>query len=128
MSVDADISTSEDLFGKTVDQLQSNVVVGTNAITGTLLHVTDYTGFSSKTEEQSGNYLVTHSAVPGVDGVTITVEVVGGTSGPSTLGDDGLIVDRITSTTQKIKIVASKPGLQSVTKIFDLSGLTLNAE
>lgn len=96
-----------------------------STISGNLKYVTGYTGFSSKTEEQSGNYLATHWSVPGVDGVTITVEVVGGTSGPSTLDADGLIVDRITSTTQKLRAVASKAGLDSVTKTFDLTGLTL---
>lgn len=126
MSVDADISTSEDLFGKTVDELQSGVSVGTNAITGTLLYVDDYTGFSSKVEEQSGNYLALHCSVPLASDATITVEVIGGTSGPATLDDDGLIVDRIANTSQKIKVVASKTGYESVTKTFNLTGLTLN--
>ncbi len=128
MTVDADISSSEDLFGKSVTELQSNVAINGSSITGTLNYVTGYTGFSSKVEEQSGNYLVTHSSVPGVDGVTITVEVVGGTSGPSTLDADGLIVDRITSTTQKIRVKASKDGYATVTKTFDLTGLTLASE
>lgn len=115
-----------DLFGKSVTDLQENVEVSGNNITGTLKYVTGYTGFSGDVSEQSGNYLVTHSSVPGVSDATITVEVVGGTSGPSTLDGDGIIVDRITSTTQKIKVVASKTGYPSVTKIFTLTGLTLN--
>lgn len=127
MTVDANISSSLDLLGKSVADLQSNIVVSSSAITGTLKHVTGYTGFSSKTEEQSGNYLATHSSVPGVSGVTITVEVIGGTSGPVTLDDDGIIVDKITSTSQKIKVTASKPGLTSVSKTYSLTGLILES-
>ena len=125
MTVDTDISSSENLFGKTVNDLQSNITVSGSAITGDLKYVSDYTGFSSKVEEQSGNYLALHCTVPGVDDATITVEVVGGTSGPVTLTDDGLIVDRIANTNQKIKVVASKEGFTPVTKTFNLTGLNL---
>ena len=125
MTVDTDISSSENLFGKTVNDLQSNITVSGSAITGDLKYVSDYTGFSSKVEEQSGNYLALHCTVPGVDDATITVEVVGGTSGPVTLTDDGLIVDRIANTNQKIKVVASKEGCTPVTKTFNLTGLNL---
>lgn len=125
MTVDADISSSEDLFGKTVTDLQENITVSGSAISGTLKYVSDYTNFSSDVSQQSGNYLVTHWSVPGVSGVTITVEVVGGTAGARTLEADGLIVDRIASTFQKLRAVASKEGYASVTKTFTLTGLTL---
>ena len=126
MSIDADISASEDLFGKTVNDLQTNVTVGTDAITGTLQYVTDYTGFSSKVEEQSGNYLAIHCAVPEADDAEITVELVGGTSGPRKLDADGLIVLLIRNTNQSVKVVTTKAGFDSVTKTFALTGLTLN--
>ena len=126
MSVDADISTSEDLFGKTVSDLQSNVRLSANAITGTLNYLDDYTGFSSKTEEQSGNYLAIHAADSKAD--SITAELVGGTKGPVTLDSDGLIVFRIADkNTQSVKITSYKNGAVKDVKTFSLSGLTLEA-
>ena len=122
MTVDADISPSEDLFGKTVTDLQENVVIGSSAITGTSKYVTGYTGFSSKPEEQEGNYLVIHCAATDAD--SITVELVGGTKGPVTLDADGLIVELIRNTSQKIKVVATKGNLKEE-KVFSLSGLVL---
>lgn len=121
LTVDTNIAASEDLFGKVVSDLQSGVAVGDNAITGTLRYVDDYTGFSSKVAEQSGNYLALHCEVPGVDGVTIKVTV----TKPSTLDSDGLIVLRIADkNSQTVKVVASKEGYESVTKTFSLKGLT----
>ena len=128
MSIDADISTSVDLLGKIVTDLQESIVVGDTAITGTLKHVTGYTGFSGDVEEQSGNYLAIHCEVPDAEEATITVEVVGGTSGPVTLDSDGIIIDRIANTSQKIRVVASLAGYDSYTRTFDLSGLTLASE
>lgn len=126
MSVDADVPASEDLFGKTVSDLQSNVRVGANAITGTLKYVDDYTGFSSKTEEQSGNYLAIHAADPKAD--SVTVEVVGGTAGPRTLDSDGLIVLRIANKdTQTIQVKSYKGGVAKDVKNYSLTGLTLEA-
>ena len=126
MSVDADIPASEDLFGKTVSDLQTGVRVGSNAITGTLKYVEDYTGFSSKTEEQSGNYLVIHAADADAD--SVTVEVVGGTSGPRTLDSDGIIVLRIANkNTQSVQVKSYKNGAVIATKNFSLTGLTLEA-
>lgn len=126
MSVDADIPASVDLFGKRVTDLQSDVVVGANAITGTLNMITDYTGFSSDVELQSGHYIAIHSAVPLASSATITAEIVGGISGPVTLDSDGIIVLRVMdNTTQTIRVVASMTGYESVTKSFGLTGLTL---
>ena len=53
------ITGNDDLLGKKAADLQSNIVIDDNAMTisGTLKHVTGYTGFSSKVEEQSGNYI-----------------------------------------------------------------------
>ena len=125
MAVNTDISSSADLFGKSVNDLQENISVGTSAISGTLKYVTAYTGFSSDSDLQSGNYLALHCEVPNVSGATITVEVVGGSSGPRTLDSDGIIVDRIANTSQKIRVVASKSGYDSVTKVYSLTGLAL---
>ena len=126
MSVDADISASEDLFGKTVSDLQENVSIGNGAITGTLKYVTGYTGFSSDTEMQSGNYLVIHAADANAD--SVTVEVVGGTSGPRTLDSDGIIVLRIANkNTQTVRVISYKDGVSKDTKTYSLTGLTLES-
>lgn len=125
MSVDSDVPASTDLFGKSVTDLQENVTIGSNAITGTLKHVTDYTGFSSDTELQSGNYLVLHCEAENAD--KITVELVGGTKGPVTLDDDGIIVIRITDpATQTVKVVCTNEH-KKYTKVYTLSGLTLES-
>ena len=119
-------SADATLLGKKVSDLQSNVVVGEDSISGSLKHVTGYTGFSSKTSEQEGHYLALKFDVPPADAVT-TVELVGGTKGPVTLDADKNIVLLIKSnTTQSIKVVSTKDG-SSVTKIYTLTGLTLEA-
>lgn len=88
-------------------------------------YISDYTGFSSKAEETSGNYLVIHSEVPNVEGVTISVKV----TNPVTLDSDGIVVLRIADKdTQTVTITASKDGCESVTKVFALSELTCLSE
>lgn len=120
LTVDVDIDPNENLFGYTVDELQSNIVVVNDAITGTLKFISDYsTAFGPG--EDSGNYLAIHASVPGVDDVTLTVTV----TNPSVLDADGICVCRIADkSTQTITVVASKEGYESVTKEFNLSGLT----
>ena len=114
------------LFGKKVSDLQSNIVIGENAISGSLKHVTGYTEFNSKSSEQEGHYLALKFDVTPADAVT-TVELVGGTKGPVTLDADKNIVLLIKSnTTQSIKVVSTKDGA-SVTKTYTLTGLTLEA-
>lgn len=77
----------------------------------------------------SGNYLVSHIEVPDEEGVTITAEVINGTTGVVTLDDDGILISRIVDkSTQSIKLVASKEGYASVTKTIKLTGLTLEPD
>ena len=124
LSVDANVAANVDLFGKSVTDLQNGVSISGNAISGTLKYVSDYTGFSSKVAEQSGNYLVLHAEVPEVEDATITVTV----TNPSVLDSDGIIVLRIADKdSQTVTVVASKEGYESVTKTFTLSGLTCQA-
>lgn len=123
LELDVDISASTDLLGKTVDDLQENIVVGDSAITGTLKYVTGYTGWSSNPAEQEGNYLAIHASVPEVDGVTITATLT-----QENLVDpaDGLIVLRVTNKNIPLVLTAKKEGYADVVKNFSLTGLTLN--
>ena len=122
LTVDTNVSASEDLFGKTISDLQTGVTIGEDGITGTLKFVDDYTGFSSDPAMQSGNYLVIHCEVN--DSTPITVEVVNGTSGPRQLDADGIIVLRIADKdTQSVRVVAG-----NVTKTYSLTGLECLSE
>lgn len=126
LTVDADLADDENLLGKVPSDLQENIVVGTRAIAGKLKYIADYTSAGYTGDEQSGNFLALHFEVPDVTGVTLTVELVNGIHGASTLDPDGLAIFRITDkNSQTIKVVASKDGYDSVTKIFALNGLTL---
>lgn len=122
----APITSDADLFGKVASDLQENLIVGSSAITGRSKYVADYTGFSSKTAEQHGNYIAL-IATANQDGATITCEVVGGTKGPVTLDSDGMIVLRIANNTQSVRFIATK-GNTSKTYNFALTDLVLEEE
>lgn len=110
-----------------VDDLQSGVTVGRNSISGRLLYVTDYTGFSSNPAEQNGNYLALRANDTGSD--KIVVELVGGTSGPVELDADKTIVLRIRNKdTQSVKVQSFKNDVLRETRTFSLSGLVLEPE
>ena len=115
------------LFGKTVNDLQENVVIGEDNITGTLKHVTGYTGFSSVEAEQSGNYLALKIDTEAEDATTV-VELVGGTKGPVTLDDDMNIVLLIRDKDAQTVKITVQSGEESVEKTYELSGLVLETE
>lgn len=110
------------LLGKLASDLQANVVISGDVISGQLKYVSGYTGFSGNAAEQEGNYLALR-----VDGVkpsdTVTVELLGGTVGhPITLDSDRNIVLKITNVeTQKVKVVVNG----EETKTYKLTGLEL---
>lgn len=115
------------LFGKTVNELQSDVVVSDDEVTGTLKYVDGYVDFSSNVSEQSGNYLALKIEAEPAEAETV-VELVGGTKGPVTLDDDMNIVLLIKNKdTQSIKVTTTH-NEESVTKTYGLSGLTLETE
>lgn len=108
-------------YGKTVSELQSNIKISGNTISGTLNYVTGYTGFNgADTTEQSGNFLaIDLSATPFPN--PCTVELVGGKKGPVALtSDDHFRVFRVTSNAQSIKLTAN-----GGVKTFSLTGLVL---
>ena len=125
LSVDVDIADDTDLLGKYVGDLQEDIVIDGNSIKGKLLYVTGYTDFSPGDEElQTGNYLALHCTCSD-PGATITVTL----TNPSVLDEDGIIVLYIRDKdTQTVKVVASKEGVNSVTKTFKLSDLVVETE
>lgn len=115
------------LFGKAVNELKSDMVVADDEVTGTLKYVNGYVDFSSNTSEQSGNYLALKIEAEPAEAETV-VELVGGTKGPVALDDDMNIVLLIKNKdTQSIKVTTTHNG-ESITKIYGLSGLTLETE
>lgn len=111
-----------DLFGKLASDLQENIEVGDDAITGTLKYVADYSSAFGG-DLSSGNYIALHCEVPDVDDVTIKA----GADNLATLDEDGNIIIRIADkNSQTITVVASKEGCRDVTYEYDLTGLTCN--
>ena len=118
LSADADISPSEDLYGKHASDLQEDIEIANGEITGTLHYLTDYTGFSTDASLQEGNYLALHFEFSEGAEVkaTLTNEV--------TLDEDGIIVVRIADKdTQTLTVTASLDG-ETITETYGLSGLT----
>lgn len=115
---DVSIASDTDLLGKVISDLQSDIVIGENEITGTLKYVTGYTGFSGEPELQSGNFLALHITTN--DSAPISVELIGGKYGPVTLDDDGLIILRIANKGQRVKITSG-----SMTKEYSLANINL---
>ena len=113
------------VLGETVSDLQTDLAVGDNAITGTLSYITGFTGFSGFAEEQSGNYMALKIATNLVGGTT-TVELINGTLGhPVALDSDMNIILRITDpATQSIRVVTTK-GELTETKEYGLADLVL---
>lgn len=124
MSAEA-VTDSTDLFGKTADDLQEDIAIDdSNAVTGTLKYVEDYSSAFGAGED-SGNYIALKFTSD--EGAEITAEVVNGVHGVVTLDEDGILVARIADkSTQSIRVVASKDGV-SVTKTFTLTELTCEA-
>lgn len=125
LTVDDTIPDGVSLLGKELDDLQSGISVEGDGIYGTLKYVTGYTGFSGDPNEQEGNYLALHID-SAVEGATITVELIGGDHpGAVTLDEDRTIILRIKNTHEKIKITATADDTPTVTKTYNLVGLTL---
>ena len=122
------VTGNTDVYGKKASELQSNVLVNdtTNTISGTLKYVTDYTGFSSKLDEQTGNYIALNIDPASGFPETMTVEIKNGTSGPANLtAEDHQAVLKIKDAAkQSIIIKATNKGTE-VTEEYKFVGLTL---
>lgn len=98
-----------------------------DAISGALKHVTGYTGFSGLTEEQSGNYLALKFN-PTPASTKVTVEIVGGTTGPVALDSDLMFIGRIKDKDKQTIKVVCKNNTETLTKTYSLKGLTLQTQ
>lgn len=125
LSVEAEDGQTE-LFGKQVSDLQTDLDVGNDAITGTLKYVTGYTGFSGNPDLQKGNFIALK--VTAETGTTVQMKLENGESDWVTLDSDMNIVMRIADKdTQRVLVKASKDGV-TVTDSFGLSGMTVETE
>ena len=109
-------------LGKLVSDLQSNISIGSNGISGTLHYVTGYTGFSGDPAEQSGHYIALKATAS--EPARITAQVIGGTHGAVTLDSDGEIICRIANNSQSIRFIA-KAQEETFTVEYALTNLVL---
>lgn len=116
---------TENVLGKLVSALQSDIEVNQSGITGISKYVTGYTGFSGDVSEQSGNYIALKATAD--DGATITVQVIGGGKPAVTLDDDGEVVLRIRSKNYSARFVATKDD-KIMTVEYPFNTLTLNPQ
>lgn len=91
--------------------------------------MTGYTGFSSKVDEQSGNYIALDIVPKSGFPESLTVEVKGGTSGPSKLlQSDHQVVLKIKDTNKQSILIKATSNGATETKEYSLTGLTLKAK
>lgn len=115
--------TAIDLFGKDCDDLQENIAIANGAITGNLKYVTGYTGFSSKTSEQNGNYIALKVTNATADEIYVGMSPSASGKELNKLDDDGMIVLQVTNKdTQVIRVETVTAGIRDGFS-FDLSDL-----
>ena len=73
-------------YGKTVDELQSDIKIAHGIISGTLHAIDGYEQFSTNPEEQTGHYLALKFEA--AEDATVKVNLVGGQKGEFTLAPD----------------------------------------
>lgn len=116
--------TGEAVFGKTPDELQSNVKIIGNTITGDLNYITGWTQFSSKPEEQNGYFVMIQSNLPEGEKVYMTI------GGRTVELDDGIMVLKVKNGEDLLKLEAKKDDEVVSTKYysFDFNYLPNNNE
>ncbi len=124
MDVEADVHAS--VLGYTVSNLQSDVVVNSNEITGTLAYVTDFTGFSGDPELQKGNFLaLSFDSDPAADKMTVQLMGAQVTPNEIELDADKDCVLRITNKDTQSIIFRAYKGGEVTRRTYKLSSLVL---
>lgn len=117
---------TNEVLGANPNTLQKDISIVGNNITGELLYKEGYTGYSQSAELQEGNFFA-FKIVPTDITATIKLKLLGGVGPEVTMDSDLNAVVRITSTTQKIRVIMTK-GNSSVVKVYNLTGLVLDAK
>lgn len=124
LEVKADVHPT--VFEKNVSDLQADVAVVGNQVTGTLHYVTDFTGFSGDPELQEGNYLaLSFDTDPTAD--KICVEFVNAMTniGPQELDSDKDICVRITNKDKQYLVAKAYKGGEVSRRVIKLDQLVL---
>lgn len=123
------MASSDDLWGTSVSDVQTNVEVEGNTITGTLKHVA--TG-SLATTWGAGNFLaldLSSNDFTGLTSVKIGLEPSAGSGLQELINDpDKQGVFKITDKYNQKFVIVQTNGTDTVTQKFGLSGLTLQSE
>ena len=124
VTVSPETDDAGELFGKLPSELQTNLAITNGIATGTTKYVTDYTGFSGKPEEQSGNYIALKVEDVPLD-ATITYQRVGSGLDPVTLDEDRNIVIRLPDHEATLRFTITYQGHDTV---YDISVAHLTYE
>ena len=109
-------------YGKNASELQQDIAVSEDAISGTLKKIEDYSKAFGESEK-SGHFLALSFTFD--EGTTVKTKIIGGTHGETDVTKDKYCVYRITNKdTQKIQITAAK-GEKSTEKTYSLAKLNL---
>ena len=112
------------VLGANPNTLQKDIAIVDNDVTGELLYKEGYTGYSGSAELQEGNFFA-FKIVPSDITATIKLKLLGGVGPEVTMDSDLNAVVRITSTSQKIRVIMTK-GTSSIVKVYSLNGLLLD--
>lgn len=117
-----------------VSDLQDNIVVGEDSITGTLEYVTGFEDYSDNPLLQEGNFIVLNVDTDTEEDYTITVQVEGSTLEPIVITQDSdpeehIMVFRISDPEEEtVKVIFVIDGEDPVIKEYTLSDLICKSE
>lgn len=103
-----------------VSKLQQDISIGSGTVSGRLKQVDDFSAAFGEAEK-SGHFLALSFDT---QAEKLTTKVIGGSGKETDLTQDRFCVYRITSTSQKIELKATK-GRDTTTKTYTLTGLVL---
>ena len=119
---------TEEISGKLVSALQTDVYVNSTTVGGTLKYVTGYTGYSLDPNKQEGHYVALKAVGIG-ENDTVTAELLNSTEGIKTLTSDNNVVFRVEDrANQKIRFVVTNADGDKLTRVYSLARLTLAPE